>query len=233
MITTTHSPQKLPPRSSLQYNHLITSSLLPTPLSFSQRWIAYFLSILIKLWLKTLRYKPTGDHIDQDGVIAFLHGEQLPLLLHRPLGRLIAPISLSRDGSLQVEVMKRFRVQSVRGSSSRGGAKALLGLYHSLKKYGGHALIAVDGPRGPYGHVHKGAAYLACRLKVPLWSCYVECAHSITLNTWDRFILPLPFSQIKIHTTRIDHSIEEDLASTQDQLMFTLKNKATLTSPLH
>ena len=159
----------------------------------------------IRLLLKTLRVTYIGDSINQTGVVAFLHGEQLPLLLNRPASLpLVSPISLSSDGELQVKIMRHFRVEAIRGSTSRGALSALRGLLRWLKQERGVALIAIDGPRGPYGHISPGAMYLARRLELPLWCCRVECTRAISLSTWDRFLIPLPFSSITIITHRCD-----------------------------
>jgi|LauGreDrversion4_2_1035121.scaffolds.fasta_scaffold108887_1 lysophospholipid acyltransferase (LPLAT)-like uncharacterized protein len=159
------------------------------------------LSALIRLWLKTLRLERSGDPLEPTagGVVAFLHGEQLPLLLHRPHGDLIAPISLSRDGALQARVMASFGVRAARGSSSRGALRALLTLQRAAEA-GAVALVAVDGPRGPYGVVQEGAAYVSLSTGAPLWACRLVRARGVRLRSWDRFCLPFPFTAVRVET---------------------------------
>ncbi len=167
-----------------------------------ERLAAALLLWAARLWLKTLRLERVGDPLlpSGGGVVAFLHGEQLPLLLCRPSGDLIAPISLSRDGGLQARVMAGFRVRAARGSSSRGALRALLSLRRAVEG-GAVALMAVDGPRGPLGVPHEGAAYLALTAGAPLWVCRVSSSRGVRLRSWDRFLLPLPFSRVRVETT--------------------------------
>lgn len=176
-------------------------------------WLAKPIMIIIKLLLKTLRYRAIGAPISEAGVIGFLHGHQLPLLLHRPRGHLVTPISRSVDGELQVCVMRYFGVDHVRGSSSRGALTALRGLTKALKA-GSTLLIAIDGPKGPYGIPKRGATSLAFRHKTPFWFCHVRCSSAITLKTWDRFCIPLPFSKVIVCTHRllIDESLNIESA---------------------
>lgn len=168
---------------------------------------------LARLLLMTVRYRGLGDAIDESGVVAFLHGDQLPLLLHRPRHfPMTAPISLSSDGDLQVVVMKHFGIEAARGSTSRGAVSVLRTLRRWMKRRQGVALIAVDGPRGPRGSVSPGAAYLARSLKVPYWVCTVRCSRAWRLSSWDHFMIPYPFSYIEVTTTRCDPSVESTRA---------------------
>jgi Kdo2-lipid IVA 3' secondary acyltransferase len=167
--------------------------------------LANFISLIVKILIITLKVNRIGDRIDSPGVVAFLHGEQLPLLRHRPLRYpLVTPISLSRDGELQVKVMTSFGIEAVRGSTSRGGASVLRHLLKWFKRHQGVILIAIDGPRGPWGEVSPGALYLAKKLDVPLWFCRVRCHRAFRLSSWDHFMIPYPFSKITIETYRCE-----------------------------
>ena len=171
--------------------------------------LGWSIAQVARLWLWTLRYEAEGSSLDESGVVAFLHGEQLPLLLHRPRHLpLIAPISLSRDGDLQVVVMRQFGVEAARGSTSRGALSAMRALSRWMRRRGGVALIAVDGPRGPYGSVSPGAPYLARRFGLPYWVCRVQCSRAIRLSSWDRFLIPWPFSRVRVITTRCEPTVE-------------------------
>ena len=187
-----------------------------------RRLLALCLFLIVKALLSTLKIKREGDVIDRSGVVGFLHGEQLPLLLHRPQAHdLITPISLSKDGELQVMVMRWFGIRAVRGSTSRGGAHVLRSLMKWLKTEKGVALIALDGPRGPWGHISPGALYLAKRLHLPFWFCRVRCTRTIRLKSWDRFMIPYPFSTIYISTWECEPHTEvvESYLSRSDKLL--------------
>ena len=166
-----------------------------------RRALAWLIVTVVKLLLRTLRVTREGPSLCGGGVVAFVHGEQLPLLLHLPMGPAVTPISLSADGQLQTVVMSRFKIKSVRGSSSRGGLSALRQLRAMMLAQGElFSLIALDGPRGPYAEPKPGAAYLAATLNKPLWLCRARCDRAWTLNTWDQFMIPKPFSHVHITT---------------------------------
>jgi lysophospholipid acyltransferase (LPLAT)-like uncharacterized protein len=109
-------------------------------------------------------------------------------------------VSLSRDGALQSRVMTRAGMHVVRGSTSRGGARGLLAIVRALRLHEGSggldAAFAVDGPRGPYGVVHPGAAACAKRaggVLVPIGSAARPA--KVLARSWDRFTLPWPFAR--------------------------------------
>lgn len=161
----------------------------------SRRWLALPAALLIRSWLFTLRARRVGAPFDGPGLVAFWHGDQLPLLGHRPCGRLVAPVSLSADGRLQARILARLGIGHVSGSSSRGGAGALRGLWRALRG-GALALMAVDGPRGPRGTVKPGVIYLARRTGLPIWPVGVAVSRGWRLRrAWDRYLLPCPFAR--------------------------------------
>ncbi|RYE95155.1 MAG: DUF374 domain-containing protein, partial [Myxococcales bacterium] len=152
--------------------------------------------LVARLWVATLRVTvlppPVPLPDDHPWVLAFFHGQQFALLRwprRRPTAVLV---SLSRDGDIQARVMPQLGLVVRRGSSSRGGARGLAALLRLLRS-GHDAAFAVDGPRGPWGAVHPGAADAAHHARgvlVPL-----ACASSPRLvlgRAWDRFELPLP-----------------------------------------
>ena len=105
--------------------------------------------------------------------------------------------SQSRDGEFIARVIKRFGFIPVRGSSSRGGQRALLEMNQLLAK--GHAVaFTVDGPRGPRGVAKKGPVFLARMSGVPITAFYVAVERAWVLNTWDKLVIPKPFSRIYV-----------------------------------
>lgn len=161
----------------------------------SRRWLAWPAALLIRVWLATLRVRRLGPPIEGPGLVAFWHGDQLPLIGQRPAGPLVAPVSLSADGRLQARILARLGIASVAGSSSRGGAAALRGLWRAVRG-GSVALMAVDGPRGPRGAVKPGVIFLARRAGLPIWPVGVAVARGHRLRrAWDRYLLPCPFTR--------------------------------------
>ncbi len=161
----------------------------------SRRWLAWPAAALIRIWLRTLRLRRLGPPLHGPGLVAFWHGDQLPLLGHRPAGPLVAPVSLSADGRLQARILARLGIAHVSGSSSRGGAAALRGLWRALRG-GALALMAVDGPRGPRGTVKPGIIYLARRTGLPIYPVGVAVRRGHRLRrAWDRYLMPCPFTR--------------------------------------
>lgn len=136
-------------------------------------------------------------------VVAFWH-EHLPLM---PTLTILAPrlpgyravpihalVSLHRDGRFIGEVVRRFGIAPVLGSSSRGGASGLRNMLRLLEK-GEMIGITPDGPRGPRREADAGVAQLAALAGVPVLPCAARTTHRIVLGTWDRMAVPLPFGR--------------------------------------
>ncbi len=115
----------------------------------------------------------------------------------QPNSKLAALISASRDGALLARILERFGVLPVRGSSSRRGAQALLELTSLLKK-GHYVAITPDGPRGPRYQVQEGIITLAQLTGVPIVPVSNHASRKFQARSWDRFQVPLPFSQCTI-----------------------------------
>ncbi len=107
-------------------------------------------------------------------------------------------ISLSGDGDLVAAVADEFGMLPVRGSSSRGGARAFLELARSVQEEKAEVLITADGPKGPACRVKEGAVQLA--VKTGAWVVPISwCASRVKVleKSWDRFLVPLPFGRIR------------------------------------
>jgi lysophospholipid acyltransferase (LPLAT)-like uncharacterized protein len=113
----------------------------------------------------------------------------------RPLGKALT--SLSGDGELVALFLARFGVDSVRGSSARGGAGALRELAGWLKR--GHDIgLTPDGSRGPIYEIKPGLVLLAQLSGRPILPLSFEFSSSWRLKSWDRFFIPKPFSQVTL-----------------------------------
>ncbi len=165
------------------------------------------LGVVARLWVATLRVRLVVSEelartlttpATRPLVYAFFHGTQLSLLGFPRRRKTSVMVSLSKDGAMQARALALQGLGIVRGSTSRGGARALVALVRALRT-GADVAFAVDGPRGPYG-VAKAGAVLAARaangLLVPFGSA---CRHAFVFRrAWDRFVLPLPFSRVVI-----------------------------------
>jgi lysophospholipid acyltransferase (LPLAT)-like uncharacterized protein len=107
-------------------------------------------------------------------------------------------ISRSRDGAIIAAVARQTGWKTVRGSSSRGGKPALRSMIRHLEgsKLAGHIL---DGPTGPMGIVKAGVIRLAHAAQATIVPFSVSARRSLYFNSWDRFMLPLPFSRVTLH----------------------------------
>lgn len=164
-------------------------------------------------------------------LLATWHGNILSVFLmrlHIQLPLLITMISQSRDGDLATEVALRFGVLPVRGSSSRGGAEALIAFRKQARaqaalgrSVGGIHLI--DGPRGPRLEAKPGVMLLARHtgaLIVPLLTGAQPCYYA---RSWDRHALPLPFSRVSL---RFGEPMEAKEGATTEALEERLRSMA-------
>ncbi|MBM4332843.1 MAG: DUF374 domain-containing protein [Deltaproteobacteria bacterium] len=106
-------------------------------------------------------------------------------------------ISQSRDGELIAQVAMRIGFRPVRGSSSQGGKKALLAILKDLT-LNPAALHAVDGPQGPKGVVKPGLIRMAQLSQAAIFPVYISVNRAWIMRSWDRFLIPKPFSRILI-----------------------------------
>lgn len=118
-------------------------------------------------------------------------------LPRNPTKGMAAMVSASKDGALLAGALEAYGVQPVRGSSSRRGRQALLELT-SWAERGYDLAITPDGPRGPRYVIQDGAVALAQVTGLPIVPCSYEVRWKITLKSWDRFQIPLPFSRCRI-----------------------------------
>jgi lysophospholipid acyltransferase (LPLAT)-like uncharacterized protein len=102
--------------------------------------------------------------------------------------------SRSRDGELVADFVKRFGLDVVRGSSSRGGVEALRELARALRA-GEDVAVVPDGPRGPAGHAQAGIVSLAATTGAPIVPVGVAACPARRLASWDRFLVPVPFAR--------------------------------------
>ncbi len=163
-------------------------------------------ALLIRVLGMTLRYEDVfppgavnpipGDAIPGPTVYAFWH-RSLLACAHRFRNKDIAIlISQSFDGELIARTVELLGFKAIRGSSSRGGAAGLRGMAEAYAA-GHRCAITADGPRGPAQVAKPGTAQLAQLVHAP----WVGTFNAIPLNawelkTWDRFLIPKPFSTV-------------------------------------
>lgn len=141
-----------------------------------------------------LRHRPSGhDRV----VFTLWHGQMLPILwAHEPRTGVV--VSEHRDGELISRLLEQFRMFAVRGSSSKGGARALLETVRVLRETGADMAFTPDGPRGPRHHVAPGALLAAHRAGVAIVPITAWADRAWRLRSWDQFEIPKPFARVVV-----------------------------------
>ena len=123
----------------------------------------------------------------------------VPYLFHRfwPSRKMAVMVSASKDGEKLSRVLVKFNLICVRGSSSRRGKEALLEMTRYVNE-GHDAGITPDGPRGPKYQVADGVISLAQVTGAPIIPVSWNVKRRITLNSWDGFMIPLPFGCVTL-----------------------------------
>ena len=178
------------------------------------RWLIAFGVRLLRVWERTLRYEVDdragilGTPVTEHYIGAIWHNRLLifPLVLRRFFQNRdgAALISASRDGDLLADVIRRFGYDVVRGSSSRLGASAILQLTEVLAS-GRDVVITPDGPRGPAYELGPGIVFLAQKSGAPVLPMNLEYSRCWRLGSWDRFIIPQPFSKVRVLINQPHH----------------------------
>lgn len=187
--------------------------VVPHHTTILQRLAAWLVFIFIKSVTATLRYRihdrsgffedpPAGQAI----YCAWHNRLALCMKMYFSYVRpycsskgMAAMVSASRDGALLAAILEAFRVQPVRGSTSRRGPQALLELARWAER-GYDLAITPDGPRGPRYVVQPGVMSLAQITGLPAVPFSYRLGWKIQANSWDRFQIPLPFSRCDVYT---------------------------------
>ncbi len=180
--------------------------------------ISFFLEVFWQLWKWTLRYEIRGlETVDREisaGLVPVFAVPHHTILLsalcygNRP-ATLLA--SLSSDGEIAARFLRKRGFRIVRGSSSRGGKEALGSLKLALQS-GQPVAITFDGPRGPRlipkagvavcaWHASGSLFLLKFQVKPILFGRLLAC---IRLNSWDRFLIPLPFCRFSVTFEKLE-----------------------------
>ncbi len=168
-------------------------------------WLVPALLALIGCTLRmTISYEEgaveSPDHI-YPGIFAFWHCCVLPAAWLFRRRRIAVMTSRSLDGEFIARVIRRFGFVPVRGSSTRGGQRALLEMGRMLADSQAVA-FTIDGPRGPRFVAKKGPVLLARTSGAPITAFYVAVQQAWVLNTWDKLLIPKPFSRILVCVAR-------------------------------
>lgn len=162
--------------------------------------------IFILIWciFLTCRVKFTPTKLpEKPCVVVFWHGRLAMMSFAyrrwwlRDFGKRRAKVIISdhKDGEIITRVISHFGIGAIRGSSFKGGARALMGAIKEIKN-GTDVIITPDGPRGPFHSVADGAVILAQRLNLDIYALNYEASSFWKFRSWDEMVLPKPFSRI-------------------------------------
>ena len=218
---------------------------MPLPLKkvfeFSLHWILPFLlAPIIWLYSKTWRLKESGSpevlkkfiKNREPVIFAHWHGDELVLVPYYSYRNLSVLASLSKDGTIMARTLSLLGYQVFRGSSSRGGARGLIGLIRAVKQ-GSQAALAVDGPKGPIYEVKPGIIELAAKTGVPILPLRCFASHAWFIpRAWNKSYVPKAFSKVTVvYSTPIyvdDNEKKEQAIHTLCTKVATALNKISL-----
>jgi lysophospholipid acyltransferase (LPLAT)-like uncharacterized protein len=163
------------------------------------RWGGFAIAMVARLWHLTVRpvvMSLDGRHHPPDPcrdryIYAVWHDSILALMYLRT--KIAVMISHHTDGELVTQACQQLGIGVVRGSSTRGGAVALLEMMERAKER--HLLVTPDGPRGPRHVIRPGLVYLASVTGLPIVLLAIGHSRAWRLKTWDRMAIPWPWSR--------------------------------------
>jgi lysophospholipid acyltransferase (LPLAT)-like uncharacterized protein len=167
----------------------------------------------------SLNWKAEGlEHLHFGGngrrpIMAFWHGRVLAATYYFRRRGIVVMISENFDGEWIARIIEQFGFHTSRGSSSRGGQRALLKLKREMER-GLPSGFAVDGPRGPARKAQPGAVWLAKLTGNPIVPFHMEASSYWSLKSWDRTQIPKPFSTVALAVGKaIDVPVDADEAT--------------------
>jgi lysophospholipid acyltransferase (LPLAT)-like uncharacterized protein len=171
-------------------------------------WLISWLGFLsIQLICSTLRWSVSaeddGPTDDSDGPVVSPFWHRcifLAAYMYRKRG-IAVMTSSSFDGEYIARIIERLGFRAVRGSSTRGGAGALLALHDQIKT--GHTVaFTIDGPKGPRYVAKRGPVLLARNTQAAILGFYITVDRAWVLKTWDALIIPKPFAHAVIRIAK-------------------------------
>ena len=192
-------------------------------------WAGYFAISLIG---RTVRWRSEGDQHLQEiydaksrAIFTFWHGRIFPATYYWRKRRIVVMTSMNLDGEAIAQCIQRFGYGAARGSSSRGGLRALAEMANYVRK-GRDAAFTIDGPRGPRYIAKQGPVLLALKTGAAIFCFHISMKRRIQLNSWDHFQIPMPFTRaIVLKAAPIwvkPGSSDEELRQLHEQMQQTL-----------
>ncbi len=165
-----------------------------------------------------LSLRERGQHF----IYALWHNRQVFFTYSHRGERASVMVSRSRDGEMIVKVMELSRIRASRGSSSRDSRAAIRDMMQLVRE-GWDLGITPDGPKGPVYEAKSGTPFLARKLGIPILPITNAMSNRLTLKSWDKFIVPLPFSRAVVRSgAPIEVGPDDDLEAKAAELKASL-----------
>ena len=164
--------------------------------------VSFLAAGFIRVLRATVRLRHHGDERmrewERQGnhfILAFWHRHLLLMPYAYQGKRISVLVSQSTDGELIARTVARLGIDSSRGSSSRGGIAGMRSLLRKAAE-GWDIAFTPDGPRGPLREVQPGVILAAAATGLPIQPVAIAASRAKLLRSWDRFVVPLPFSTV-------------------------------------
>jgi lysophospholipid acyltransferase (LPLAT)-like uncharacterized protein len=161
-------------------------------------WAGY---IVVSIIGRTMRWQSVGDQhykaiLDSGhrAIFAFWHGRIFPSTFFWRNRGIVVMTSQNLDGEGIAQCIQRLGYGVARGSSSKGGMRALAQLARDIRN-GKDAAFTIDGPRGPRYIAKQGPVLLGFKTGAAVFCFHISMKHKIQLKSWDQFQIPLPFTK--------------------------------------
>jgi lysophospholipid acyltransferase (LPLAT)-like uncharacterized protein len=161
-------------------------------------WVGF---VVIHAIGRTMRWESQGDSNLDDiyksgnrAIFTFWHGRIFPATYYWRNRGIVVMTSMNRDGEAIAQCIQRFGYGAARGSSSRGGFRALVEMSRMMRE-GRDAAFTIDGPRGPRYVAKQGPVLLARKTGAAVFCFHISMQHKIQLKSWDEFQIPMPFTR--------------------------------------
>ena len=150
-------------------------------------------------------------NLDQSHIFAHWHGDELALIGLCKHSKVLTFSSESKDGTIMATALKVMGFHVIRGSSTRGGTRALVSMLKELRKDHYYVSFAIDGPNGPRHKAKPGIHLIAYKSGAPIYQCLVDCRSRWDIpNTWNKTYLPKPFARISLYFYCISESTKDN-----------------------
>jgi len=177
----------------------------PEPVSIRAGLIAGIAGPLLSLLARSWRIELVGaasgwrelDRGSRPYVLLAWHEVLLPLLWHHRRRGMTIVVSEGREGRYLAAYARRLGYRESRGSSTRGGVRALVGAIKALRA-GGSVAFTPDGPRGPRRSFKGGVLLAAWKGGAPVVAAHAGTDRAWRLGSWDRLLVPKPFARVRI-----------------------------------